>query len=181
MKAKRSMSFYFGKNYISWLLYGGLALLLMLVQTAPRFFPVIGYARPTPLILFAVCVAFFEGPQMGAVIGTIAGLLWDLYSFHLFGLNAVFLLIISVAVGLLVQWLLRANFLSGMLLCVGGVMVHMLLEWLLCYVLFLDPESGAVLVRVYLPNALYTIALAPIMYAVVLLVARFLRRRQKKQ
>ena len=180
MKTKRSMGFYVGKNYISWLLYGGLALLLMLMQTAPHFFPVIHYARPTPLVLFAVCVAFFEGPQMGAVIGVITGLLWDLYSFRLFGLNAVLLLMISVAVGLLVQWLLRANFLSGMLLCVGGVVVHTLLEWLLCYVLFLDPESGAVLGRVYLPNALYTILLAPMMYGLVFLVARFLRRRQKR-
>lgn len=178
MKTKRSVGFYVGKNYISWLLYGGAALVLMLMQSAPRLFPVICNARPTPLLLFAVCVAFFEGPQTGAVIGVIVGLLWDLYSFRLFGLNAMLLLILCVTVGLLVQWLLRANFLSGMLLCVGGVLAHTLLEWLLCYALFLNEESGAVLARVYLPNALYTIVLSPLMYWLVLLMARFLRRRQ---
>ena len=179
MKAKRSVGFYVDKNYLSWLLYGGLALSLMLMQTAPRFFPSIYNARPEPLVLFAVCVAFFEGPQMGAVIGAMVGLFWDLYSFRLFGLNAMILLVICVVVGLLVQWLLRANFLSGMLLCVGGVLTHTLLEWLLCYALFLHEESWAVLFRVYLPNAMYTILLSPLMYWIVLWTARFLRRHQK--
>lgn len=179
MKTKRPVGIYVGRNYLSWLLYGGSALLLLLLQTAPRLFPVIHNARPSPLVLFAVCVAIFEGPQMGAIIGVIAGLLWDMYSFRLFGLNAMLLLLICVTVGLLVQWLLRANFLSGMLLCAGGVLTHMLLEWLLCYALFLHEETGAVLWHVYLPNALYTVLLSPLMYWGVLWMARFLRRRQK--
>lgn len=179
MKTKRTMGNYIGRNSLSWLLYGLISLLLLLLQTAPHLFPVIGNARPTPLVLFAVCVAFFEGPRMGAVIGVIAGLLWDLYSFRLFGLNAMILLLICVTVGLLVQWLLRTNFLSGMLMCAGGVLVHTLLEWLLCYALFLHEETGAVLWHVYLPNALYTVLLAPLMYWTVLSLARFLRKKQK--
>ena len=180
MKTKSSFGFHLGQNYVSWILYCGSALLLLLMQTAPRFFPVIGNARPSPLVLFAVCVAMFEGPRMGAILGVICGLLWDLYSFRLFGLNAALLLVIAVAVGLLVQWLLRANFLSGMLLCVGGVLTHTLLEWLLCYALFLHEETGAVLWKVYLPNALYTALLSPIMYFLVLFMARSLRRRHKR-
>lgn len=178
MKPKRSVRFYMGQNYLSWIMYGVMALLLLLMQTAPHFFPVISNARPSPLLLFAVCVAFFEGPQMGAIIGVAAGLLWDLYAFRLFGLNAFILLFITVAVGLLVQWYLRANFISGMLVCVGGVLVHTLLEWLLCYALFLHEEAGAVLWKVYLPNALYTVLIAPLMYWIVLRMARFLRQQQ---
>jgi len=49
----------------------------------------------------------------------------------------------------------------------------------LCYALFLHEETGTVLLRIYLPNALYTMALAPLMYWIVLWMARFLRRRQK--
>ena len=180
MKAKRSVGLQAGRHSMLWMLYGGMAVLLLLMQTAPRFFPLIGAARPTPLVLFAICVAFFEGPQIGAVMGVIAGLLWDLYSFRLFGVNAMILLVITVVVGLLVQWLLRANFLSGMLMCVGGVIVYTFAEWLLCYALFMYEEAGKVLWQVYLPNALYTIALSPLMYWCVLGVARFLRRRQKK-
>lgn len=179
MKTKRSTGLFWVRNYLSWILYGLGALLIVLLQMAPRFFPVILNARPAPLLLFVVCVAVFEGPKVGAAVGVFAGLLWDLYSFRLFGLNAFILLLISITVGLLVQWLLRANFLSGMLLCAGGVLAHTLLDWLLCYALFLHNETGVVLLHVYLPNALYTMALAPFIYWMVLVMARFLRRHRK--
>ena len=67
---------------------------------------------------------------------------------------------------------------SAVLLCAGGVLVHSLLEWFFCYAIFLHEETWAVLWRVYAPNALYTILLAPLMYGIVLVMARFLRRRQ---
>ena len=59
MKTKQSTGFFWLQNYLSWIVYGLGALVIMLMQTAPRLFPVIGYARPTPLILFAICVAMF--------------------------------------------------------------------------------------------------------------------------
>lgn len=178
MKTKQSTGFFWLQNYLSWIVYGLGALLIMMMQTAPRFFLVIGYARPTPLILFVVCVAMFEGPRIGAIIGVFAGLLWDLYAFRLFGLNALLLLMITVTVGLLVQLVLRTNFLSGMLLCGAGVLVHTLLDWLICYALFLHEETWTVLYKVYLPNALYTVLLSPLMYWLVLGLARFIRRRK---
>ena len=178
MKTKQSAGLFRLENALSWLFYGLGALILMLMQTAPRFFPVVGFARPTPLILFVICVAIFEGPFTGAAVGVWSGVLWDLYAFRVFGFNALLLLAIGVTVGLLVQWLLRANFLSGMLLCVAGVVVHMLMEWLLCYALFLHEQTWPVLWRVYLPNTLYTLLLAPPMYWLVLTIARFIRRRK---
>lgn len=179
MKTKHSGGFSLSRHYVYVLVYCALTITFMLIQSAPRLFPVIGGARPAPLVLLVVCVAIFEGPQLGAVIAVLAGLLWDMYSFRLFGLNAMILLAIAVTVGLLVQWLLRANFLSGMLLCAGGVLSYTLLEWLLCYALFLHEETGLVLWRVYLPNALYTVLLSPLMYWLVLFCARTLRRRKE--
>lgn len=178
MKTRQSAGLFRLKNALPWLFYGLGALLLMLMQAAPRLFPVIGFARPTPLVLFVICVAIFEGPFTGAMVGVWSGLLWDLYALRVFGFNAFLLLAIGVTVGLLVQWLLRANFLSGMLLCVFGTLVHTLTEWLLCYALYLHEQTWPVLWKVYLPNALYTILLAPLMYWVVLAMARFIRRKQ---
>lgn len=179
MKTKYSIGLFRSQNTWTWIVYGLSAFLLMLFQMAPRFFPVISNARPEPLVLLVVCVAMFEGPYMGAGIGTIAGLLWDLYSFKVFGLHAILLMSIGVVVGLLVQLILRANFISGMILCVSGVITHSLLEWLLCYALFMHNETWTVAIKVFLPNALYTALLAPIMYFAVLLLARLLRRRKK--
>lgn len=179
MKTKQSAGSYMGRNYLSWLVYGLSAFLLMLMQNAPNFFPAIGYARPTPLVLFVVCVAMFEGPRMGAAIGVASGLMWDLYSVRVFGFTALQMLFVSVIVALLVQWLLRTNFLSGMLLCFCGVVAQMLAEWFFRYVLFMHEEVWTILMAVYLPNALYTVLLSPVMYWFVLALARFLRRHRK--
>lgn len=178
MKTKQATGSFMGRNYLSWIVYGLVALSIMLMQNAPNFFPPICFARPTPLVLFVVCVAMFEGYRTGAAIAIISGLFWDLYSDRVFGFTALQLLFISVIVALLVQWLLRTNFWSSMLLCVSGVLVQMITEWFFRYVLFLSEESLWILWRVYLPNALYTIFLSPLMYWLVLLLARYLRKKQ---
>lgn len=177
MKTKHRVGFLLSRTSLSWVIYGLLTVAVLLMQTAPRFFPAIGYARPVPLVLLVVCVAMFEGVRFGVGIGLLAGLLWDVYSFRLFGYDGLVLMAIGMTVGLLVQWLLRANFLSAMLLCVSGVLVHTLLEWLFCYVIFLKEEVWTVLLRVYLPNALYTVLLAPLVYWGILGIAQRLRRR----
>ena len=179
MNNKKSSGLFRTQNYWTWILYGISVLLVALMQMSPRFFPEIAYARPTPLVIFVVCVAMLEGPAVGSIMGMVAGLLWGLYSTRVFGYYGLMLMGIGLIVGLMVQWLLRANFLSAMLLCVGGVVVYSMLDWLICYVLYLNAEATTVLVHVYLPNALYTVLLSPIMYGCVLLLAQFLRRKKK--
>lgn len=178
MKTKHASGLLRAKNYLPWIIYISTVILISLMQMSPRFFPVIMFARPMPLILFTICVGVLEGPTMGSVIGVVAGLLWDMHSTRVFGYHGLMLLVIGLAVGLLVQWLFRANFLSAMLLSLSGVAVYTLLDWLVCYALFLHSETGAVLLHVYLPNALYTVGLAPFVYWCVLIVARFLRRQK---
>lgn len=177
MKANHTSGLFWTKKYITWVVYGVGALLWMLLQTAPRVFPTILNARPVPLILFVTCVALFGGAKVGAIIGMLSGLLWDVYAFRLFGFDALLLMIIGLTAGLLVEWLLRANFLTAMLLCVGAVLFHSLAEWFFCHVIFLHQQVFELLYLVYLPNALYTILLAPSMYGITLLLARFIRRR----
>ena len=177
MKTKRSSGSFWSKTYVSWLVYGLLTLAILLMQTAPRFFPAVMFARPVPLVPCVVCVALFEGARIGAGVGLLAGLLWDVYAFRVFGFDALILMAIGLAVGLLVQWLLRANFLSALLLCSGGILLQAVLEWLFCHVLFEKEELLKVLLTVYLPNAAYTLVLVPPIYWLALAVARFLRKR----
>ena len=176
MKTKHASGQLRWSNIIPWVLYSLIALILALLQMSPRGFPVISYARPEPLILFTVCVAMFEGPTVGSVMGVVSGLLWNLYSPRLFGYYGLILMVIGVACALLVQWWLRTNFLSAMLLCSGAVVLYTLLDWLLCYVLFMHDETAVVFTKVYLPNALYTVLLSPLMYWLILFIARILRR-----
>lgn len=179
MKTKKSSGAWRLSNIMPWVLYGVIALVFALLQMAPNGFPLSSLARPTPLVVFVVCVAMLEGPTIGSVMGIVAGLLWNLYSPRLFGYYGLLLMVIGVTVGLLVQWLLRANFPSAMLLCFGAMFVYTLLDWTLCYVLFMDGEMWTVLGKVYLPNALYTIVISPLMYWLILWIARLLRRKNR--
>lgn len=178
MKTKKSSGSLRWRNVMPWVIYGFIALMLSLLQMSPNGFPTICYARPEPLVVFTVCVAMLEGPTIGSVMGIVSGLLWNLYAPRLFGYYGLLLMVLGVAVGLLVQWLLRANFSSAMLLCFGAVAIYTLLDWAVCYVLFMRDEMWSVLTRVYLPNALYTVLLSPFVYWLILWVARLLRRRK---
>ena len=178
MKTKHTSGFVRFRNIMPWVLYSAIAVLLALLQMSPNGFPPIAFARPEPLVLFVVCVAMLEGPSIGSVMGIVSGLLWNLYSPRLFGYYGLILMLIGVTVGLLVQWLLRANFASAMLLCSGAVLLYTLLDWVLCYVLFMDKETIPVLLNIYLPNALYTVLLSPFMYWLILWMARLLRRHK---
>ena len=180
MSRKHLTGLFRHKNYISWVIYGVAALLLMLLQTAPRVFPSIFGARPLPLIPFVVCAAILEGAKAGAVIGALSGLLWGVYAFRLFGFDALLLMLIGLTVGLLVEWFLRANLLSASVLCTGAVLLWTLADWLCFWVIPLREQPGAVLLRVLLPNALYTVLLSPLVYWMVLTLARFIRRRNRE-
>ncbi len=176
VRRKRSGGLFRHRNYSSILLYSAGALLLLLLQAAPNVFPTVWFARPVPLVLYVVCVGVFEGAKAGALIGALSGLLWGLYSFRLFGFDALILLAIGLTAGLLVEWLLRANFLTAALLCGCAVLLQALLEWFFTYVLFQREGVFAILLQAYLPNCLYTILLMPLVYWCVLLLARLLRR-----
>lgn len=165
------------KNYILWLVYGLSTLLVVILQSAPRFFPVVFFARPAPLIVFVICVAVLGGARTGATIGVLAGLLWGVFSSRLFGFDALLLLMFGLATGLLVEWFLRANFFSALMLSSCGVLLHVLLEWLICYVIFGKENLAEILFKVLLPNGIYTVLLTPLVYGFSLLLARFVRRQ----
>lgn len=165
------------KHYILWLVYGLSTLLVLLLQSAPRFFPSVFSARPAPLTVFVICVAVLGGARTGATIGAFAGLLWGVFSFRLFGFDALLLMLFGLVAGLLVEWFLRANFFTALLLSSCGVLLHVLLEWLICYVLLGKENLGEILFRALLPNGIYTILLTPLIYGFSLLLARFVRRQ----
>ena len=165
------------KNYLPWLLYGQATLLVLLLQTAPNFILPVFHARPIPLVSFVICVAVLGGARTGVTVGVLAGILWGVFSFRTFALDALVLMLFGLTVGLLVEWYLRANFYTAMLLCAGGVALYVLLEWFFCYVIFQKENLSEILFKVLLPNGIYTLVVAPLVYMFCYLIARFIRRR----
>lgn len=165
------------KNYFSWLIYGVSTLFVLLLQSAPHLFPTVLGARPTPLTIFVICVGVLGGARAGAAVGVLAGALWGVFSFRLFGFDALMLLVLGLAAGLLVEWFLRANFFTALLLCACGTLIHVMLEWLFCNVIFQKEHLSEMLFKVLLPNGLYTVLLTPAVFWFSYIIARFVRRK----
>ena len=166
------------KLYLRWFAYGMVLLLVSVLQSSPRVFPVIGGAHPFPLLPTVVCIAMFEGPLVGAGVGVGAGALWAMYTDRLFGFDALLLLVLGCLCGLLVQVLIRNNWLSALLLNGAVLVTYTLVDWLMRYVLFSDEGAWLALRAILLPNMLYTFVLSPLLYFLIYRVARGLRETE---
>ncbi len=166
------------RRYLKWTAYGLILLTALLFQSSPRLFPEIGGGRPVLLLPLAVAISMFEGPVGGAAAGAAAGFLWDLFSDRLFGFNALILMLLCCGCGLLVRLLVRNNLLSAMLMITASVGIQGVLDWFFNHVLAFQAEPAYTLLHILLPNALYTLALSPLLYAAVYGTARLLRNRE---
>ncbi len=128
-----------------------------------------------PTVVF---IAMFTGPVGGAAAGIAGGLIWDLYSDRLLGFNAIVLLIACCACGLLLRLLIRNNLLSALLLAAGVLLFQGLMDWFFNYVLLGGTEPWYMLLHLTLPNILYSLALSPLLYGLVRLIAHVLRKRE---
>lgn len=167
-----------GHRYLEWTAYGLLILLAFILQTTPHLIPPIFGAKPLLMIPMTIAVAMFTGPVGGAAAGIACGLLWDLYSTRLLGFNALILLAVGCAAGLLIQLLIRNNLLSALLLILPSLLLQGLLDWAFNYVLLAKEGALFWLLRGILPNLLYTLAVSPLIYGAVLLAAKLLKRRE---
>ena len=165
-------------RYIKWTAYGLLILLFSILQSTPRLIPEICGASPLLLVPLTVCIAMYVGPVGGAAAGIAGGFLWDLYSDRLLGFNALLLLAVGCACGLLVRLLLRNNLLSALLLVGGALLFQGLADWFFTVLLLGRDSPLYVLLHMTLPDLLYSLVLAPLIYALVTGVTRLLRHRE---
>lgn len=143
-----------------------------MLEVTPGMFPVVFGVLPKLVITVVICVAMFEKDLAGAIFGLAGGLLLDLSSMQLPGFNAIILLIMGCAAGLIVSNLLKNTFSSAILLCGGAVLIYDIIYWLIFYVFRGIDHSLYYFARYMLPNVLYTlILLIPIYF----IMRRFLK------
>lgn len=165
-------------RYLKWTAYGVVILLSTILQSLPRLFPSVGGSHPILVIPVVVCIAMFEGPIGGAAAGIAGGILWDLFSDRLLGFNALLLLFICCACGLMAQLLIRNNLLSSLLMTAAALFSQGILDWFFNVVLLSESEPVYILLHLTLPNMLYSFVLTPIIYFIVYAMARKLRNRE---
>lgn len=93
-----------------------LILAVHILQNTRGLFPEIFGVKANPLIPLVICIGMFEREIAGAVLGMLAGILWDSVSPMGDGYNALLLMLAGAAAGLLIDYLMRNNLMTALLL-----------------------------------------------------------------
>ena len=148
-----------------WLIYT-LGLLPVWVLDAcilPRF-PLFGTVAPMLLPLAVVAVAVLEGSHAGAGFGLGVGLLWALAYSSGKGMMVIGLTLVGLLTGAAAQYALSQSFL-GCLLCSAGALAAIDL-WRIAVRLFVRSAGWTSMLRVAVPEILWSLAWTPLVYLI---------------
>lgn len=145
-----------------WFIYGlGLVPVWFLETAVLRRLPLLG-VFPVLLPMAAVAVAVLEGPVSGAGFGLAVGVLCDAVYYGANGSMTIALALIGAAAGLVTQYALQENY-WGFLLCSAGALAAVDALRMLRR-LFLGTAPFLPMLRVALPEILWSLVFSPIVY-----------------
>ncbi len=146
------------RNQHNYIYYTGLAMVLLatfMLQALPVF-PRVFSVLPLPLIPLVVCIAAFNSEVTGFICGLCAGILMDIISPTVDGFNAIALLVIGLACGLLTEFLLNDRLLTTALMCVCACALYYFAYWMIVIMPHGYAHAGLYLVRFSLPQLVYS-------------------------
>lgn len=158
-------------------IYSLIVIAASLLQNVGGLFLQIGSARAFLLIPVCICLTMDEDEKGAALIGLLGGMLWDLTSLDQMGFNAIFIMAACFISSSFVTYILRKNFLTTMVFSLFFIFLHALLYWLF-FVVFKGTEGAQMSIfYFYIPCAVYTAVLTPLIY----FIFRPLKRKLKKE
>lgn len=156
------------KKIIKYSVYGAVLLVAALLQNIGGLFFEIGRARCFFLIPVCIILSITEDDRTAALIGLFGGFLWDMVSLQHYGFNCIYLMFICYCVSVLVSRLFRNTFISAFIACAVAIVFYCFIYWLF-FVLFSKAEgAGTALGKFYLPCAVYTVVLTPLIEALLI-------------
>ncbi len=125
--------------------------------------------KPDLLVILVVFFAIFFGPAIGAETGFISGLLKDIYSVDIFGVNTMLLLATGLIVGLLSPKLFKESKLTQVMLVFASSLSYMTIHYYaslfmlgVTYITLPDYMYGLIV-----PSSLYTAILSALIFPVL--------------
>ena len=163
------------------LFYVVLLLISSLLQNTAHLFPTIFGTHALLLVPAVVCISMFERDVTATVMGILAGVFWDIYSSWGDGIHAILMMLMSTVVCLLLNYVMRNNLVTALILSAGATFLYLTLMWLIfCLARGVD-GTGLAYLTYYLPSALYTYAFTPVYYILVRTVLVRIRNRFPRQ
>ena len=140
-------------------------LLILLAFVAQFLMPplFIWNVRPLLLVAAAVVIAMFAGPHTGGFAGFVCGLMCDWISSYTITYYTVTLMLAGIVIGIIADYSMRKTLLSAYFLAII-VLVTVQTLFVTLFLLIYKRADIWALVRVTMPEILYSLALLPLLY-----------------
>ncbi len=161
--------------------YSVVLLISLLLQNTPHLFPTIMGSHAFLLLPLTVCICLFEKDLSACVFGVIAGVLWDISTAWGDGFYALFFLVVSTVLCLLMTYVLRNNMGTALILSLLVILLYCAVHWLIFVVARGEPGKGILFATFYLPSAAYSFVFTPIYYALIRWYRNKLRKKYPKK
>ncbi len=143
-------------NYWKFLEYVLLTLVCFLLQSVPAFGVRFMGCAPSLLLLLTIGVAFYESPAYAAWFGLVAGLLSQLTTASIVGLDGILFMFAGYFTAVALELVLQRKFLVYVGVCLIAVAVQQLLQYLFYLLIWDRGPFGVALVHTMLPIFLFT-------------------------
>lgn len=138
-----------------------------LLQNTPGLFPQIFGARCLLLIPIAIILTIGEDAFVGTLFGLFTGLLWDLTGAVHLGFNCIFIAVICFLSCAFVNFIARDTLITNIFSSAIAIALYCLLYWLL-FIIIKGVDGGEMtLFSFYIPCAVYTIAVTPLLWLII--------------
>lgn len=155
-----------------------LIVLTAVLQNTDGLFPKINHAPAMLLVPLTVCIAMFENDVGGMFFGLLSGVIWDFYSVRIDGFYAIILVSAGYACSFLIARYMRNNFVTATVYSLIVSVLCSTLYWLFFILPLGSAGAGSLYASHYLVSALYTIALTPLYYFFVRMIALKFRKEE---
>lgn len=138
-----------------------------LIQNTAGLTIEIGSARCFILIPLCIILGMGEDEFFAGMLGLFGGLLWDTASAVHLGFNAVFMCAVCFLSAMMVTYIVRDTFITALVFSIVSIFLYSLLYWL--FFIIIKGVNGAelTLFSFYIPCAVYTAVITPIIWLCV--------------
>lgn len=152
---------------IKYFCYCLMILLADLLQNTGGLFPQIFGARCFLLLPLAIILAMGEDIIASAFMGLFAGLLWDMSGAVHLGFNCIFIAVVCFLSSALVTYIVRDTFITNMICAALVIILYCFLYWLFFIVIKGVDGGETTLFSFYIPCAIYTLILTPVIWLIM--------------
>ena len=129
-------------------------------------------------LLLPVCMILGTGEdeRFAAFLALFGGLLWDLSAPAHLGFNSIFMCVMCFFGAALVTYILRNTFITNFIFSAVMIVLYSFLSWLFFIIIKDIKGAELTLFTFYLPSAVYTIFVTPLIYFCLRPVKRVLNK-----